>query len=96
MFRGFKSKASKPRKVIFEHYAPQAEKVQLAGNFNDWDPSKTPLRHEGRGKWKVVLELPSGRYEYRFWVDGAWQNDQRTGECVPNPFGTWNCVMEVQ
>ncbi len=95
MFRGFKLKHSKPRKVVFEHYAPQARKVQLAGSFNDWNPLKTPLQEEEKGKWKALLELPPGRYEYRYWVDNSWQNDQRSVECVPNPFGTWNCVITV-
>ncbi len=96
MFSGFKSKALKPRKVTFEHYAPQAEKVELAGSFNGWDPAQNPLTHDGNGRWKAVVELPEGRYEYRYKVDGVWQNDQRPVECIPNPFGAWNCVIEVR
>lgn len=95
MFSGFKSKAAKPRKVTFEHYAPGAEKVELSGSFNGWNHAQTPLVHDGKGRWKVVLELMPGRYEYRYRVDGGWQNDQRPVECIPNPFGTWNCVIEV-
>lgn len=95
MLPGFKSKDLKPRKVAFEHYAPQAEKVELSGSFNDWNPAKTPLNHEGDGRWRAVLELPPGRYEYRYRVDDVWQNDQRPVECIPNPYGTWNCVIEV-
>jgi 1,4-alpha-glucan branching enzyme len=86
----FKGKGAK--KVGFEFYAPQAQQVQVAGNFNGWTPSKTPLKQERDGKWKATLELTPGRYEYRFWVDGSWQNDQR----VPNPFGTWNCILEIR
>ena len=85
----------KVSKITFEFYAPQAQKVQVAGTFNDWNPSKTPLKKE-RDKWKTTLGLPPGRYEYRYWVDGDWQNDQRPVECAPNPFGTWNCILEVR
>ena len=95
MFPKLKSK-SVAKKVTFEHYAPEAKKVRLAGNFNDWDPAKTSLSDTGNGKWKVTLDLAPGRYEYRYWVDGGWQNDQRPVECVPNPFGTWNCVLEIR
>lgn len=85
------------KKVSFGHYAPLAQKVALGGTFNGWEPSKTPLKSDGKGKWRVDLELEPGRYEYRFWVDGDWQNDQRSSvECVPNPFGSWNCVIQVQ
>lgn len=89
----FGSKSS--QKIIFEYYAPQAKKVELAGTFNDWNSSKTPLKKDKEGKWKVSLTLPPGRYEYRYFVDGVWQNDQRPVECVPNPFGTWNCVLQI-
>jgi len=83
-------------KTEFEFYSPEAQKVSVAGTFNDWKEEKTPLKKDATGKWKVSLLLPAGRYEYRYLVDGLWQNDQRAGECVPNAFGTWNCVVEVK
>lgn len=84
------------KSVQFEHYAPQACKVQLAGTFNRWQPAGTGLKKDSNGKWKISLSLPSGRYEYRYLVDGDWQNDQRPMECIPNAFGSWNCVIEVK
>lgn len=84
------------KKVVFEYFAPQAEKVELAASFNGWNPSKTSLRKDRDGKWKTTVNLPPGRYEYRFQVDGIWQNDQRPVECVPTPFGSWNCILEVR
>ena len=89
-----KSGASK--KTKFSFYSPQAEKVQLAGSFNGWDPKQTSLTKNKKGEWSVSLPLQPGRYEYRYLVDGDWQNDQQTTECVPNAFGTWNCVIRVQ
>ncbi|MBI3316385.1 MAG: isoamylase early set domain-containing protein [Candidatus Omnitrophica bacterium] len=96
--------ATKPRSnktlektVSFEFYAPQAKKVELAGSFNNWKSSKTALKKNKEGKWRLEIKLPVGRYEYRYQVDGSWQNDQRpTVECAPNAFGSWNCVLEVQ
>ncbi len=85
-----------PLKIQFEYFAPQAKQVQLGGTFNQWNPAKTPLKKDGEGRWKASLSLPAGRYEYRYFVDGIWQNDQRTVECVPNAFGSWNCVVEVK
>ena len=86
---------SKYKKVIFEYYAPQANKVGVGGTFNGWDPEKSLMKKEGNGQWRVELELLPGRYEYRYWIDGSWQNDQRPVECVPNAFGTWNCAIEI-
>lgn len=84
------------RRVDFEYYAPLSEKVHLAGTFNDWKKESCPLKKDFVGKWKVTLILPPGRYEYRYLVDGVWENDQRPVECVPNAFGSWNCVVTVQ
>lgn len=82
------------RKVDFEYFAPESKEVQVAGTFNDWKPAQ--LKKNNEGKWTGTLDLNPGRYEYRYLVDGAWQNDQRPVECVPNNFGTWNCVAEVK
>jgi len=79
----------------FKFYAPQAKKVELGGDFNGWKASKTPLKKDATGNWKVSLKLKAGRYQYRYLVDGVWQNAQEPVECVPNSFGSWNCVAEV-
>lgn len=89
-------KPQDPEKTVsFEYFAPESENVFLAGTFNGWNPGLTPLKKSKNGTWKVSLKLPPGRYEYRFWVDDTWQNDQKPVECVPNAFGTWNCVIEI-
>lgn len=88
---------NKPEKdVMFEFYAPSAKQVSLAGTFNNWDATKSPLKKNNSGTWRLTLTLPSGRYEYRYLVDGNWENDQRPTACIPNAFGSWNCVVEVR
>ena len=82
--------------VLFEFYAPSAEDVRVAGSFNNWEISGYRLKRDPSGRWHLNLKLGPGRYEYRYLVDGAWENDQRPVVCVPNAFGTWNCVVEVQ
>ena len=81
--------------TTFEYFAPEAKEVQLAGSFNNWDSSETPLKKDKTGKWKVALSLAPGRYEYRYLVDGQWQNEQRPCTYVRNSFGSTNCVIEV-
>jgi len=85
----------KKKAVPFEYYAPMARRVHVAGTFNDWNPTTCPLKKGPSGKWKAELTLPPGRYEYRYLVDGIWENDQRPVECVPNAFGSWNCVVTI-
>ena len=85
-----------PQKTVtFEYFAPESESVCIAGTFNGWNPGLATLKKSKTGTWKITLKLEPGRYEYRFWVDNTWQNDQNPVECVPNAFGTWNCVIEV-
>lgn len=90
-----KPKNKLEKTTTFEFYAPQAKQVSLAGDFNRWDPTKCRLTKSPDGKWKTELKLKAGRYEYRYLVDGDWENDQRPVECVPNTFGSWNCVIEI-
>jgi 1,4-alpha-glucan branching enzyme len=77
-------------------HAPQAKRVNLAGTFNNWDIRKTPAKRINDGTWIAKLSLKPGRYEYKFIVDGNWINDPNCRACVPNSFGSQNCVLEVK
>ncbi len=82
--------------VEFKLYAPRAKKVALAGSFNKWDIAKSSAKSDSKGNWLAKANLKPGRHEYKFWVDGAWVNDPRCTACIPNAFGTSNCVVEVK
>lgn len=75
---------------------PTAQHVCVAGSFNDWHPTVTPMIRLEDGNWAKELLLPPGRYEYRFVVDGQWADDPAAIELIPNPFGTANAVIEVR
>jgi 1,4-alpha-glucan branching enzyme len=87
---------SKTKKVPFEFVAPDAQKVVLAGDFNHWNPKTSPMKKDKKGIWKATVSLKPGRYEYRFLVDGNWVNDPACCDCVPNEFGSKNCVRIVE
>ncbi len=74
---------------------PDAQDVGIAGSFNDWHPSVTPMIRLDNGKWAKELVLPPGSYEYRFVVDGEWVDDPAATELIPNSFGTANAVLVV-
>jgi 1,4-alpha-glucan branching enzyme len=84
------------KKVQFEFLAPEAEKVYLAGDFNNWDTNANLMKKDKKGTWKTDLSLKPGRYEYRFFVNGNWENDPACSNCVPNEFGSQNCVRVVE
>jgi len=84
------------KKVSFEFFAPEAQEVYLTGDFNNWDTIANPMKKDKKGTWKKTLSLKPGRYEYRFLVDCNWENDPSCYGCVPNEFGSQNCVRIVE
>ena len=75
--------------------APEARVVQVAGTFNGWRPEANPLEHTGAGEWTARLMLKSGQYEYRFVVDGEWNDDPQATQSAANPHGGRNSVLKV-
>ena len=90
-----KSKSISTVKIQFVFPAPEAQTVYLRGDFNDWDTFANPMEKDKKGIWKVTVNLKPGRYEYRFFVDEKWEKDPSCTECVPNDFGSMNCVRIV-
>ena len=81
--------------VIFVASYPQANSVQIAGDFNNWQPEKTVMRKSGDGTWQVRVPLVKGTYHYRFIADGHWQQDPYNDATEPNPYGGVNSVVKV-
>jgi len=88
---------TKSTHIRFDRFFPEAKEVSIAGSFNGWQPSSTPMERFGIGcgQRKVDLYLQPGRYEYRFVVDGKWTDDPFAQTFVANPFGTRNAVFDV-
>jgi 1,4-alpha-glucan branching enzyme len=84
------------KNIQFEFLAPEANEVYLAGDFNNWNTGIHPMKKNRDGVWKTSLPLKPGRYEYRFFVDGNWKTDPSCPGCVPNEFGSQNCVRIVE
>jgi len=64
--------------VYFEYINPAAHAVAIAGTFNDWRPQVTPMVNMGSGRWRKVLVVEPGTYEYAFVVDGRRVDELRT------------------
>jgi 1,4-alpha-glucan branching enzyme len=81
--------------VRIKFISPTAKDVCVAGTFNGWQASATPLKPGKGGVWMGELTLKPGRYEYLFVVDGKWMPDPAAPESVPNPFGGLNSVVSI-
>jgi 1,4-alpha-glucan branching enzyme len=86
---------AKKRRIKLSLDAPDAEEVDLVGDFNQWNPKMHPMKQQYDGTWSKILMLPPGRYEYKFLVDGEWQEDPENGLMITNCFGTRNSVLIV-
>jgi 1,4-alpha-glucan branching enzyme len=94
---GKKTKSTeKVRKTEFSLSAPQAQSVSIAADFNQWNHSSHSMKMDDEGIWRISLALNPGQYEYRFFVDGEWQNDPNCFSSVENPFGASNSLKIVK
>ncbi|MFW6283783.1 MAG: isoamylase early set domain-containing protein [Desulfosalsimonas sp.] len=83
------------RRVCFRVAAPDAVNVSLAGDFNNWDAHRHPLKKMPGGFWVKNVMLPPGRYEYKYLINGRWCLDPVNQQSCANCFGGRNSVVEV-
>ena len=81
--------------VVFSARFEDAQKVLIAGDFNNWTPISTPMQRSPDGRWQMRLPLPKGRYRYRLVVDGRWMTDPNNTCVETNQYGELNNVVEV-
>ncbi|OEK00454.1 glycoside hydrolase [Roseivirga sp. 4D4] len=68
--------------------APEASKVAVVGEFNDWDESAVEMKKLKSGAFKATVKLETGKeYQFRYLIDGqTWENDWEADKYVPNNF----------
>ena len=87
--------ASKTDALQFVLVAPQAASVALVGDFNDWDPARSPMQ-TAQGVWATAIRLAPGRYRYAFLVNGVeWRADPSAPAAKDDEFGTPSSVVTV-
>ena len=95
--------------ILFQYEAPEASIVTLAGDWdeNEWGGTASATgRYDntiGRmndddddGIWRIVVDLPPGRYQYKFVVDiNTWVTDPSNPDTVNNG-GFTNSLLIVK
>jgi hypothetical protein len=74
--------------------APDAKRVELAGDFTDWRPAYVMKRSEP-GVWTVVVPLAPGVHTYSFVVDGERWVPDPAAPAVRDGFGGVNSRLAV-
>jgi chromosome partitioning protein len=80
--------------VLFTLVAPDAHRVQVAGDFNSWEPSGNEMEFSS-GVWRKIISLAPGKYRYRYVVDGHWRTDPLNPSVVPSPYGDYDSVISL-
>jgi chromosome partitioning protein len=81
--------------IVFAVSAPEAKEVFVAGDFNDWKLDNSSRMELNNGQWKKKVNLLSGKYRYRFVIDGKWTEDANNPKTEVNPYGSIDSLVEV-
>jgi hypothetical protein len=83
--------------VLFVQSGDCGRHLCIAGDFNDWSATATPMRRNTEvGVHEALVPLPAGRYQYRLVVDGRWQPDEHNELRQINDYGELNSMVEVR
>ncbi|MCI1209570.1 MAG: isoamylase early set domain-containing protein [Treponema sp.] len=68
--------------------AQGANTINIAGDFNSWSSTDTPLTKKKDGSFSVKLVLDAGKeYQFRYLLDGhKWENDWKADKYIPAPY----------
>ncbi len=87
-------------KVTFKVTAKEArgaQKINLVGDFNNWDQQATQMKHLKDNSFTVVVDLQKdNEYQYKYLLDGKhWENDWQADKYLSSPYGEENSVVVV-
>jgi 1,4-alpha-glucan branching enzyme len=83
--------------LIFTYHDDSAERVTLAGDFNNWNADSIDFRKEINGIWRAEITTPvQGRYLYKFIIDGTkWIDDPGNGMKEADNYGGFNSIVTL-
>ena len=90
--------SSETTTVHFVLDAPNAQSVQLAGDFNSWDASKYEVKKVSEnGPWEITVRLTRGQvYAYNFVIDGQqWVADPSAMAQIDDGFGGTSSLLRL-
>jgi chromosome partitioning protein len=92
---GMGAETSNLKEVVFRFDITESDRVQIAGEFNNWIPDKNVETEILDGSLQKTLRVSPGGYEYRLIIDGVWQQDPANPKAAPNDMGGYNSLLNV-
>ncbi|MDD3088065.1 MAG: AAA family ATPase [Candidatus Omnitrophica bacterium] len=82
--------------VMFSVFSPEAKDVFLVGEFNNWQINESGRMMQNNGTWSKRINLNTGKYRYRFVIDGNWIEDSSNPLKEVNPYGSVDSLVEIK
>lgn len=59
--------------VVFKYTNKTVKEVYLSGSFTNWKEKIPMIKSDG--DFIIIVDLPEGEHQYKFYVDGKWEHD---------------------
>ncbi|HNY11397.1 MAG TPA: alpha amylase N-terminal ig-like domain-containing protein, partial [Candidatus Wallbacteria bacterium] len=79
-------------------YSPNAsaKSVSVAGSFNDWNKTASPMKEAAGGVWETEIPVAAGAHQYKFVINGeVWVADPANRETCDDGQGGKNSVLNA-
>jgi hypothetical protein len=86
--------AKETRHIGFHFRSSKAQRVQIIGDFNEWNPQSMNLGLDFT--WGITLDIPPGDYAYNFVVDGKPVRDPNNKKVCDAGRGFPNSYLRVK
>ncbi len=80
-------------RVDMSNQSVSAAGVHVAGGFQGWDATATPMQYAGYGVYSITLVLSAGTIEYQFINGNAWGGDENVPTGCGNEYGNRSLLV---
>lgn len=84
-FKEFKLNKTKFTRLYFNSKKYDIESIktlEIAGSFNSWMPDSSSIKIKSETDAEILLNLNNGYYEYKYIINGEWENGKNKGLIV--------------
>lgn len=89
-----KTSSGSARHIGFAYRNSKVKKVEIIGDFNDWNPA--PMKKGANHTWAISVDIVPGDYAYNFVVDGKPVRDPNNPKVCNVGRGFPNSYLKVK
>lgn len=82
-------------KIRFTCPTRKGKRAFLVGDFNCWDEHSHRMKQDNKDQLQLDLDIPPGKYNFKYLVDGVWWNDPDADDYAQNSWGSEDSVIKV-